>query len=173
VQWQYPIVINGLTNAHHTVIVRAMNAKNPASSNKWVVVDGFKIGSTTYDDDTVNVNIPGLFTYGTWVGRRNQGTRFGAYRVSGSANATASFSFDGKQVTWTTARGPAYGKAQMWVDGVLKKTVDLYNASQQWQFPVAVTGLGYGHHTVVIKVLGTKKPLSTGTGVVCDGFETE
>jgi bacillopeptidase F len=72
-----------------------------------------------------------------------------------------------------TARGPAYGKAQIWVDGVLKKTVNLYNASQQWQYPVTVSGLAYGHHTVVIKVLGTKSSLSTGTGVVCDGFVIE
>jgi hypothetical protein len=172
-QWQYPVVISGLTNVHHIVIVRAMNAKNPASSNKWVVVDGFKIGSTTYDDDAINVSIPGLFTYGTWVGQRSQGSRFGAYRISSAANATASLSFDGKQFSFVTARGPAYGKAQIWVDGVLKQTVDLYKASQQWQYKVTVTGLTYGHHNVVIKVLGTKSPYSTGTGVVCDGFEIE
>jgi hypothetical protein len=59
------------------------------------------------------------------------------------------------------------------VDGVLVKTVDLYKASQQWMYLVTVDGLTYGPHNVVIKVLGTKNPASTGTGVVCDGFEVE
>ena len=80
------------------------------------------------------------------------------------------FRFDGVTFDWVTARGPAYGKAAIYVDGVLKKTVDLYSASQQWQYKVTIAGLPYGSHTVLIKALGTKNPASRGTGVVSDGF---
>ena len=78
--------------------------------------------------------------------------------------------FDGVTFDWTTARGPAYGQAAIYVDGALLKTVDLYNPTPQWLYKVTVAGLPYGSHTVLIKVLGTKNPASSGTGIVSDGF---
>ena len=168
-QWQYLVTLSGLTNAKHTVIVRALNAKNALSKGKWVVVDGFKIGLTSYDDNLINTNKVAM-TYGTWLGLLNPGSHFGAYRISGKANAAMSFSFDGQEFDWTTARGPAYGQAAIYLDGSLRTTVDLYNPTQQWGYLVRVVDMPYGHHTVVIKVLGTKNPASTGTGAVSDGF---
>jgi hypothetical protein len=167
-QWQYAVTISGLTNAKHTVVIKALNAKSPSSSGKWVAVDDFKIGTADYDD--YRITYSNLFTYGKWVGMLNPATRFGRYRVASAANSTLKLSFDGVKFDWTTARGPAYGKAAIYVDGVLVKTVDLYKASQQWQYNVTIDGLDYGHHTILIKVLGAKNSHSTGTGVVCDGF---
>ncbi len=172
-QWQYNVTISGLSAARHTVVIKPLGQKNPASSGKWVVVDGFKIGATTYDDDMINVPYNDLFSYGSWLGRLDSGSLFGAYRISSVKNATASFSFNGTQLRFVTARGPAYGRAAIYVDGVLKKVVDLYSATQQWQYRVAITGLTPGNHNVVLKVLGTRNPQSTGTGVVCDGFEID
>jgi len=109
-------------------------------------------------------------SYGSWLGLLNAGAATDGYRLSTVKNAALSFSFDGVQFDWLTARGRAYGKAAIYVDGVLAQTVDLYNASQQWQYKVTIQGLAYGHHTVTIKVLGTKNSRSTGIGVVFDGF---
>ncbi len=169
-QWQYMVEIKGLPNAKHkhTIVIRPLNLKNAQSTGKWVSVDGFEIGTTTYDDDQILSN---LFSYKSWRGLQSSGVRFGAYRISTQKNAALSFSFDGVKFDWTTARGPKYGKAAIYVDGKLVKTVDLYKASQQWQYIETIDGLAYGHHTVIIKVLGTKNPASSGTGVVCDGFE--
>jgi len=168
-QWQYPVTIKGLRDVPHTVVVKALNAKNARSTGKWVVVDGFMVGAVGYDDTLINTTKVTL-TYGTWVGLLDPGTRFGAYRLSTSANANMGLAFDGTGFDWVTAIGPAYGKAAIYVDGVLSKTVDLYNASRQWEHKVPVTGLPYGHHVLLIKVLGTKNPASTGTGIVNDGF---
>jgi hypothetical protein len=172
-QWQHEITISGLSLGKHTVVIKPLNTKNPASSNKWVVVDGFKVGSVVYNDNKINVPYNDLFSYGSWLGKVGNGPRFGAYRISSVANATASFSFTGTQFRFVTARGPAYGKAQIWVDGVLRTTVDLYRPAQQWQYKVTISGLTSGNHNVVIKVLGTKNAASSGTGVVCDGFEIQ
>jgi hypothetical protein len=170
-QWQYLVEIKGLTNAKHTVVIKALNAKSPASSGNWVVVDGFKVGSMTYNDNTINVSYSDLFSYGSWLGKVQQsGPRFGAYRISSVKNASMKFSFTGKQFVWVTARGPLYGKAAIYVDGVLKKTVDLYRSAQQWQYRVNVS-LAYGNHNVEIRVLHTKNPISKGFGVISDGFE--
>jgi hypothetical protein len=165
-QWQYEVVINGLSMSKHTIVIKPLNTKRAISTGKWVSVDGFKIGTTTYDDNAI---IPtGIISYGSWAAKRDPNAYLGGYRISSKKNATISFSFDGSGFIWTTARGPAYGKAAIYVDGVLVKTVDLYRASQQWQYEVPVSGLTYGNHTVIIKVLGTKKPASSGTGVVSD-----
>ncbi|MGC1375359.1 MAG: Ig-like domain-containing protein, partial [Anaerolineales bacterium] len=125
-QWQYLVTVSGLTNAKHTVIIRAMNTKNARSTGKWVVVDGFKIGATNYDDNLINTDAVTL-SYGSWLGLRNPGVHFNAYRISNRANAVMAFRFDGVTFDWTTAHGPAYGQAAIYVDGVLQNTVDLYN----------------------------------------------
>jgi len=98
----------------------------------------------------------------------NPGSFLGGYRISHATNSFVKFSFDGVQLTWTAARGPAYGKASIYIDGVLVRTVDFYRASQEWQYQVTISGLAYGNHIVVIKVLGQKDPASSGTGIVID-----
>jgi hypothetical protein len=61
------------------------------------------------------------------------------------------------------------GKAELWVDGVLLKTVDNFAPS-----PTLVTrtidGLALGTHTLRIVVLGTARPAAKGTEVTVDGF---
>jgi hypothetical protein len=168
-QWQYLVTVSGLTNAKHTVVIKALNTRNALSKGNWVVVDGFTIGATNYDDNLINTTAVAL-TYGSWLGAPNTAALDGGYRISSTANAATTFSFWGVTFDWITARGPAYGKAQVWVDGVLKQTVDLYKATQQWQSKVTISGLTYGPHTVIIKALGAKNPASTGAGVVIDGF---
>jgi len=170
-QWQYNITVSGLSNKAHTVVIKALSSKNALSNNVWVVVDGFTIGTTNFDDNDI-LTVNGLFKYGSWRGLiQRSSSRFGAYRVSGKKNASAKFSFVGLGFNFVTARGPTYGRAAIYVDGVKVKTVDLYHASQQWEYSVPITGLSYKYHTVVIKVLGTKNSASRGTGIVCDGFE--
>jgi hypothetical protein len=167
-QWQYLVTLSGLKNTKHTISIRAMNAKNALSAGKWVVVDGFKIGATSYDDNKIGGKAE--YTYGSWLGRINRSAYANAYRISDKANASMNFFFEGVTLDWVTACGPAYGKADIYVDGVLKQTVDLYSASQQWQYKVTISDLMYGTHIVLIKVLGAKNPASTGTGIVSDGF---
>jgi hypothetical protein len=167
-QWQYQVTISGLANTQHTFSIRALNAKNALSTGKWVVVDGFMLGATSYNDNQIGGQA--AYTYGSWSDRVSRGVYSGAYRISSTANASMRFSFYGVTFDWVTARGPAYGKAAIYVDGVLYQTVDLYNASQEWQYTVTISGLPYGLHNVVIKVLGTQNPASTGASVVSDGF---
>jgi hypothetical protein len=75
-------------------------------------------------------------------------------------------------VQWITATGPRYGEADVTIDGVDQGVVDLYSASVNWQVAKTYSGLASGTHTIVVKVLGTKDPASTGTNVVVDAFVT-
>jgi len=63
--------------------------------------------------------------------------------------------------------------AEIWVDGSMRATLDLYNANVQARW------LGFGAsldpsttHTIVLKVLGQKRPASTGTSVSLDAIAT-
>jgi len=108
--------------------------------------------------------------FGTWVGQSNPNASGGTYRINGTAGAQVTFSFTGTGIDWVTATGPAYGQAQVTIDGVSKGTVDLYQAASEWKVLQSYTGLSPGAHTIVVKVLGTKNASSTGTGVVADAF---
>ena len=93
---------------------------------------------------------------GTWKRVARSGAVGGYVRTSSTAGSTATFTFRGRAVAWLAPRGPSYGKAEVYVDGVLKKTVDLYRSSSQtrrvvfiWSWPSS------GSHAVKIRVLGT------------------
>jgi hypothetical protein len=168
--WQHPVVIGGLANKKHTILIQATNTHNPHSTDSWVVVDGFKIGPSIFLDDN-DININSLYTYGSWLGLRNPSARFVGYRISTVKNSTMQFSFLGTRFNWVTARGPQYGRAAVYVDGHLVKIVDLYNATTQWRYRFTFANIGYGNHVIMIKVLHAKSAASKGFGVVCDGFE--
>jgi bacillopeptidase F len=73
-------------------------------------------------------------------------------------------------VDWITATGPGWGKAEVYIDGVDKGTVDLYASSAHWQTAKSYSGLSSGSHTMQIKALGAKNASATSTKVSVDGF---
>jgi hypothetical protein len=155
---------SGLAAGSHAIVVKALGTKNASSTDTWVPIDAFTVGSTTTQESSPSVR------FGDWVGQSNTGASGGTYRINGTAARQVTFSFTGTAIDWVTATGPAYGQAQVTIDGVSKGTVDLYQASAQWQVLQSYTGLSSGPHTIVVKVTGTKNTSSTGTGVVVDAF---
>ena len=76
----------------------------------------------------------------------------------------------GTSLTLHGARGPAYGKLGLYIDGKLVKNVDLYAKSVKWGTVASVTGLSDATHTVLVKVLGSKNTKSKSTAFVVDGL---
>jgi bacillopeptidase F len=105
-----------------------------------------------------------------WSAANDANATDGRYRISSSTGATVTFTFTGDNITWVTAKGPSYGRAEVFIDGTSKGQVDLYNATQVWQHQQSYTGLTAGSHTITIKVLGQKSTASSGFGVVVDAF---
>jgi hypothetical protein len=66
--------------------------------------------------------------------------------------------------------GPNQGKAQMWVDGILKATYDNYAASRSWGVRRRVRSLADAVHTLQIVVLGQKRSASSGKLISVDRF---
>ena len=151
-----------LVSKAHTLVVKPLGTRSTASTGAAVAVDGFTVGTATTQESAPKV------AYSGWTGATSASASGGAYRTSRTAGATATWRFTGTAVDWVTATGPAYGKAQVLVDGVLKGTFDQYARAAQWKVARSVSGLAAGPHTIQVKVLGTRSTASTGTAVVVD-----
>jgi bacillopeptidase F len=86
------------------------------------------------------------------------------------AGARASFRFRSTAVTIITATGPRFGRAEIWVDGTLKRRIDLSAATTTFGVARTVGGLTDRVHTVRIVVLGLPGKAGSGTAVAIDGW---
>jgi hypothetical protein len=86
---------------------------------------------------------------------------------SGVANATARYTFRGRDVAWLAERGPGHGTAKVYVDGKLIKVVDLEaGVDQPRRIVFSRHWSTVGTHTIRIVVTGTAgRPI-----VSLDGF---
>ena len=78
----------------------------------------------------------------------------GRFVVSDVAGARATFRFRGSAVSITTVTGPRYGRAEIWVDGTLRRRLDLSAATTTFGVTRSVGGLADLVHSVRVVVLG-------------------
>ena len=104
---------------------------------------------------------------GRWTATADPTAGGGTVNVSTAAGASARLVVTGRDVAWIAPRGPGYGRADVFVDGVHVAIVDLGAAS-----PVARSVAWHRHwaavgtHTIRIRVLGTAGRPAVGF----DGF---
>jgi hypothetical protein len=80
--------------------------------------------------------------------------------------------FSGSDVGWVAHKGQDRGKAEVWVDGIKVKTVDLY-ATTELPRKVAYSTLltsTPSPHTLGVNVMGQKRAASSGKRVDVDAF---
>jgi hypothetical protein len=90
----------------------------------------------------------------------------------------ATVQFNGVGITWIGFMDPWSGYARVYLDGVLKTTLDTWAmvygdgcGCETWQRPIwSVTDLPNGPHTLAIEVAGDKNPTSGGNWVWVDAF---
>ena len=91
------------------------------------------------------------------------------YHSSSTKYANYQITFTGTQLQLYAAKTAASGKANIYVDSVLTKTIDLYSAWTLEQQLYSDTGaLKNGKHLVKVVVNGTKNASSSGYRVECD-----
>jgi hypothetical protein len=159
----------GLSAGSHSLEVRVLGTKQAASSGTWVYVDAFTVGAVSYEETSTAVK--------TFFRTTSAASALGGsydlidHVASGDTNTVPTFkmSFYGTDVDLYATKGANYGKANVYVDGALKATVDFYAAATTYAVKVydspTLTG---GIHTVEIRVTGTKSAASTGTVVSLD-----
>jgi bacillopeptidase F len=158
------VSFTGLASTSHKIIIKVLGTKNAAATDYRVAVDGFTVGTTTTQENSVKV------LYDTWKGVTASVASGGTYRVATTAGHTSAFAFSGTGVDWITYTGPGWGKAEVYIDGVDKGTVDLYASTSHPQTAKTYGGLAAGAHTITVKVLGTKNAAANSTAVPIDAF---
>jgi hypothetical protein len=165
--WKQQFLFSGLASAVHTIVVKVTGTKNASSSGYNVALDGFQVGSsiTVVQESALGVQ------YDKWIGKKQALASGGSFRINSSVGF-ATLEFSGTSVSFVTARGPSYGKVNVYIDDQLvSSNLDLYAASQQWRYNVGIAGLPNGFHTIKIQATHTKNASSKGYGVVLDAFE--
>ena len=118
----------------------------------------------------------GGVTFGRWVTGHSQAYSGGGYVYSRWADESLQARFTGTRIRWVGPRQPAYGKADVYIDGVRVATVDQYAPASEAELQSVVFESGQlaaGPHTLRIECIGTKSPASTGVIVVLDYLEVE
>jgi hypothetical protein len=139
-----------------------------------VVVDAFDV-RTLFEETDRAVSFTGTWSRDNadkaWSGTSlNTGAGTATYSATGGAQAQ--FSFTGTSVTWLGFRGPFAGIADVWMDGVFARSIDLYAPNEQVRAPVFIaTNLTAGPHTLRVDVRGQQNAAATGALVVVDAFD--
>jgi hypothetical protein len=143
-----PSLDRALAHGHsYRFRVRAVDGAGNASG--WVSGPTFRV--THYGETSSRLRYTG-----SWAITRSSAFWGGQAKASSSAGARATISVTGRSVEWVARKGPTRGKAQVYVNGVLKATVDLYASTYQNQRVVwAANWSTSATRTISIRVLGT------------------
>lgn len=154
----------------HTVTISWTGKKAKGAKDTNVNVDAIEIvgaivGYHPQNDERIAYS-------GKWKTVENESASGGSFALTKTSGASVSVSFTGVQVDWFAKAGPAYGKAQVTVDGGEPVMVDLFSEDELWRQRVWTSGrMEMGPHVVKIKWTGTKNPSATDTYINVDGFE--
>jgi hypothetical protein len=177
--------LNGLTNASHKLTIAVTGTRNANSGGEWVWVDAFDVSviTTTTPIQTASTQPSTpirieqkdptvVYTGGTWSTNATAPSSGGSAALSMDANARATVTFTGTAVKWIGYRDEWSGNARVYIDGILKATIDTYASPAQGQTVLySATGLASGVHMLAIEVAGTHDAVSQGSWVWVDAFD--
>ncbi|GGA10225.1 hypothetical protein GCM10008018_64580 [Paenibacillus marchantiophytorum] len=141
--------ISGLASGSHTI-------KAVKKSGTYMLLDKLNVK----DNKIPYNNTDPAFTYtGSWSLNGNRG--FGDYNndvhFTQTNNDYLQFSFTGTGIEWITEKDAGQGNVDIYIDNVLKQTVNTYNATRLAQQSLySIAGLASGTHTFkAVKKTGT------------------
>jgi hypothetical protein len=133
----------------HTYRFRVRAIDQAGNIGSWTYGSTFRL--THYGETNSRLRYSG-----TWAITRSSVFWGGQAKASSSAGARATISVTGRSVEWVARKGPTRGRAQVYVNGVLKATVDLYASTYLNKRVVwAATWSTSATRTISIRVLGT------------------
>jgi hypothetical protein len=151
----------GLARGPHTIVIRVLGRGSRSATDTQVVIDAFGFGGEVVDDPEP------WMAWGSVDASRASGGGLDRSDVEG---ASATFTFRGTGVAWYTVRDRRQGRAAMYLDGALVRTVDNYAATPTFGVARSVSGLADGLHTLRIVALGEARRAAKGSFVSTDRF---
>ena len=145
----------------HDLSVEVLGTKRPAAAGTRVAVDALRWGGLTRGNPAASSV--------AWATRADPSASAGTYAISDARAASTKLAFTGSGVSLRTLRGPAMGRAEVWLDGAFVRVVDLYTANPAYAVISLASGLTDGPHTVRGRwSLGTHRAASAGNAVAVD-----
>jgi lysozyme len=144
----------------HILTVQVLGTKRSAATGTRVTVDALRWGGQTHANPS-----PEAVAWATVTKASASG---GSYAISDAAGAFTGLRFQGTGVSLRTLRGPAMGRAEIWVDGALVRVVDLYSPAAAFATVRLAAGLVDGSHSARIVVVGRHRSASSGNSVAID-----
>lgn len=109
---------------------------------------------------------------GPWSTTKTTTASGGSFSSLVGKSGNAAMTFKATGVSWVTRPGPYNGIAQVYLDGKLVKTVDLYKSKTAFKQTVwSVSGLSNTTHTVKVVRTGKKNSSAKGANLVFDAFK--
>ncbi|MEN8158369.1 MAG: T9SS type A sorting domain-containing protein, partial [Bacteroidota bacterium] len=138
-----------------TTIAVTLNPTSIVPDDSWHI----------YDDTDVGISYEGEWLTGDWEGYYHNTCHY-AYKE----DAKASFTFTGTGIILIAPTNNNLGKAQVFIDGTLKETVDYYGEFALQQTIFIDSSLSSGEHTIEVVATNTMRPEAQGTFVFIDAF---
>ena len=132
----------------------------PGAADTQIAVDAIQVGGKVIWSPELGF---------AWGKAKNTGASGGDVAVSDLARTTATLAFYGTGVDWHTVKGPHQGRAQIYLDGSLLRTVDNF-ANAPVTAVRTIGGLALGEHQLRIVALGEARPAARGTQTSIDAF---
>jgi hypothetical protein len=134
-------------NTTYRYRVHAFDGTNTFSFNSYGISFKPIVTDSTYS---------GIVYTGSWPTGSFTSYYGGTDRYSTTAGNSATSSFNGFSVAWIAYKSTSRGSAQVWIDGVLKATVNLYSTTSTAKAQVyAFNWATSGSHSIRIVVIGT------------------
>jgi alpha-galactosidase len=169
----------GLSSGPHTLAIEITHERGNNTQGSWVWIDAFDIengsalpGGVTANTGRVEESNPALSLNGRWYSNSNPAHSGGTSIMATDAGSRVTIAFNGTGVRWIAYRDQWSGIARVYLDGVLKTTVDTYlSPSQAQTVPYSISGLSPGTHTLAIEATGTRSASSQASWVWVDAFD--
>jgi hypothetical protein len=144
----------------HTYRFRVRAVDRAGNVGAWAYGSTFRVTGISQASSAVHYR-------GSWTTSTATTWWGGTARSSSTKGSTVSYTFTGKSIAWVGLKAATRGKANVYVNGVLKATVDLYSPTTLRQRIVWSANYSTSAtRTVTIKILGT----SGRPRVDVDGF---
>ena len=156
-----PAIQSGYTTDYADTYMIVLGATNPQPPVQTAS------GSTSHFEQ----NDPAVHYSGTWYPNQGGFNSGGSAAMAMDAGSQATFTFTGTSVNWVGFSDAWSGIASVYVDGVLKGTIDTYSPAQQAQrVQYSIGSLTNAQHTLSIVATGQQNGQSGGAWVWVDAF---
>ena len=129
----------------------------------WAITSGVRVNLV--QEGSSNIAYVGKFKLSYL-----RGASGGKVRQTAIGGRIARLTFKGSSIGFVTTMGPKRGIAQVWLDGTLVDTLDLYSAVLHTRQIFWSAAPGPGAHVLEIRPSGTRNPAATASRVDIDAF---